>query len=802
MNKFATVLFSFVLLTSVFSQGGPYGGGAPPFKIKGKVQDEETKLPLEYCTVSLIKAADGSLESGTITDSKGLFSLEDLKPGTYHLDISYIGFQTKRIENIKLNKDQLIADLGIIQISSDAKKIQEVEVSAMRSSVKYEIDKKVVNVDKQIVAASGSAVDVLETVPSVQVGVDGNVSLRGSSSFSVFINGRLSVLDANEALRQIPANIIESIEIITNPSSKYDAEGTAGIINIILKKNRESGLSGVVNARAGNFGNYGLDATLGYNVKKFTFYLSGNYNRRPNPSFYDSELIAQIEDTSFSTISTSTRNRIFNNYNFKFDSEYRINDKHTLNFGGTLGAWTMVVDNDVDFLLTNNFFQRDSAYNSFNETERGSFFYEARIDYNAVFKNKGKLSYHTSYTGRNDDEFIFNYLNTDGLIFFGTKSSEIGPAQRLRVNLDYVQPVGENSKFEFGFLHQYNATQKEARNYILDVNSDVFVEQSANNQDIGYTRNIRAFYGMFSTKWKKFGFQTGVRTENTNRLITVAQDNSEFRIKRLDFFPSVYLSYKISDYTQLYGNYSRRIEQPRGWYLEPNPVFVDANTIWQGDPSLDPTFIDSYEAGWIKNFKKKGAFTLEVYYRHETNTIEVFSAPFSENVVIRRPVNAGEAHNVGIEPRFNYPIFKWWDLDLSSNIFYTKLKGSFRDFEFERSSFVYNVSWNNFFVVTKDTRIQVDARYNSPRVVAQGETNGFFTVNLGLRQEFMKKQLSVSVQGRNILGTVYRETITELPGYYFYEFDRPRWPQVFVNVSYRINNFKPKKMTGGGDDDM
>lgn len=801
MSRFF-ILFCFLLINFFSEAQGGAGGAMPSFTIKGKVIDAASKQPMEYCTVSLIKTSDGSLANGSITDMNGLINLTHNFPGKYHLDISYIGFSTKRIENIELKKEQLIVELGTIILSSDAEKIKEVEVSALRSSVKYEIDKKVVTVDKQIVAGSGSAVDVLETVPSVQVGVDGNVSLRGSSSFTVLINGRMSVLDANEALRQIPASTIESIEIITNPSAKYDAEGTAGIINIILKKNRESGFSGVVNARVGTFGNYGADATISYNVKKFTFFLSSNYNKRPNPSFYDSELRAQIQDTIYQTISTSERNRTFNNYSVKGEAEYRLNENHTFNLGGTLGRWSMDIENDVDFILTNNLSNQENRFNSINDSERGSLFYEIKFDYSAKFKNKSTLAFHTSYNGRNDDEFIFNYQNIAGDVFFGTKSSEIGPAQRLRVNLDYVLPISDVSKFEFGFLQQSNATQKEARSFILNVPTDEFILQDQFSQDVDYSRSIRAFYGMYSTKWKKFGFQTGLRTENTNRLITVAQDGGNYRIKRLDFFPSMYLSYSVSDYSQFYGNYSRRIEQPRGWYLEPNPIYVDANTIWQGNPALEPTFVDSYEAGWIKSFKKKGSFTLEVFYRKETNTIEVFGAPFSENVVIRRPVNAGEAQNLGAEPRLNYPIFKWWDADLSANIFFTRIQGSFNDFQFDRKSLIGTVSFNNFFAITKNTRFQFDARYNSPRVVAQGSTNGFLSFNAGIRQEFFKKQLSISIQGRNLFGTVFQETTTELPGYYYYEYDRPRWPQVMLNVSYRINNFKAKRSSGdsGGDD--
>lgn len=797
MNKIYIVLF-FLSVNFLFAQNyQATEKSSLNYTLKGKIIDKLSSNPLEYATVS-IKSSVNEMVGGTVTDFDGNFEFSNLKAGIYSLEVSFLGFKSKVFSDIKIEEGVFSNDLGKLKLSEDVEAIDEIEVTAMRSSVKYEIDKKVISVDKQIVAGSGTAIDVLESVPSVQVDINGDVSLRGSTNFTVFINGRLSPLDANEALRQIPASLIENIEIITNPSAKFDAEGTAGIINIILKKERQSGVSGSVSARAGNFGNYGGDAVLSVNAKKFTFLFSGNYGRSPRPSFYDSDLINQFGDTTFTTTSTSERERTFIRLNGKIDVEYRPDDNNTITVGGTVGRWSMDVGNDVDFELSNSFTPEVDRFNSFNETDRYSFYYMANIDYSGTFKDKHKVSFHTSYRGREDNEFIYNYQNRGGDIFFGTKSSEIGPAQRLRMNIDYEFKIDENTALEFGALNQYNATFKEARSFLLDVPEDEFIEQIQFNQDIDFSLNIRAFYGQFRTKYKKFGFQVGLRTENTQRNIKVAQDNTEFPLNRLDFFPSAYASFNQNDYNQFYVNYSRRIQQPRGWFLEPNRVFQDAFTYWQGDPALTPTFIDSYEGGWIRNFKKKGSFAIEAYYRYETNTIEIFSAPFEENTVIRRPANAGIAHNAGVEPRLNYPFFKWWEIDASANLFYLRVKGSLREFEFDRSRFTWIASLNNFFAITKNTKFQFDGRYFSPRVMAQGRTSGYFSFNLGLRQDFFNRNLSISVQLRNAFGTVFRETFTDLDNYYFYEMDIPRWPQFFVNINYRFNNFKPKRPDGEG----
>ncbi|MEZ4915745.1 MAG: TonB-dependent receptor [Chitinophagales bacterium] len=245
------------------------------FSISGIVKDNDTKQVMEYATVSLYNTSDSSLVTGLVTNLEGKFTLDNLKPGNYYVDVSFIGFKSKKIGNLVLSPSNPKIVLPVTYLGADADVIGEVEVTAIKQSVKYELDKKVVDVDKNIAASSGTAADVLATVPSVQTDIDGNVSLRGSSNFKVFINGRPSVLDANDALQQIPASTIENIEIITNPSAKYDAEGTGGIINIITKKQKLEGFSGIINVRGGIWDTYGGDATLSYRKKRFTFLIVG-----------------------------------------------------------------------------------------------------------------------------------------------------------------------------------------------------------------------------------------------------------------------------------------------------------------------------------------------------------------------------------------------------------------------------------------------------------------------------------------------------------------------------------------------
>ena len=806
--KMHRLLLSFLILFIFqihFSQGPPqgsYGGGESPFKITGKVIDKDTKIPMEYCTVSLFKA-DGSLVGGNITDETGTFVIDKLVPGNFYLEVSFLGFEKQKIESVTLSKENMVTNVGTISLMPNAEQIQEVEVSGIRSNVKYEIDKKVINVDKQIAASSGSAVDVLENSPAVQVDVEGNVSLRGSQGFQVLINGRPSVLDANEALKQIPASSIENIEIITNPSAKYDAEGTAGIINVITKKDSQKGFSGMISARAGLYENYGGDITLSYNAGKVTYSLSGSYNDRNSPTFLTSELETNLNGNVVNTQSTGLTEWKFRNYNIKPGIEIRPNDFNTINLAFSYGGWKMFVDNELNFTQENKTTNTVSEYSSINDTERGAPFYQGQVDYTLKFNNKSHIMFHTSYAKRDFEEEVYNYeYDAVGNLADAILSTEGGPVDRVRINLDYTYPVQENGKIELGFMQNIGWSADDNQGYDFILATEEFVENQQFASKVDYTRNVRAFYGTYSNKWKKLGYQLGVRTENTDRTISVSGTTEEYKIQGLDFFPSLHFSYNITEKNQLFASYSRRINRPPGWQLEPNTIWLDANTLWSGDPNIKPRMIGSYELGWLKYFKEKGSFSLEIYYRNEQNVIEFVRSAYSEDVILMQPTNVGTQHSAGVEARLNIKPFKWWDVDITGNTFGYKLNADLNGNTFDRKGFAWNTGINNYFVIKKNTKIQFDGRYNSKQKNAQGEFGDFFSFNAGISQSFLKRALTISLQARDLFNTTaYEQTNNVNQDYYLYNKRDPKSPRLMLNVSYRINNYRAKRPQGYEDND-
>lgn len=785
-----------LLISTVFAQ-------LSNFSISGTIQDKQSKSSMEYCTVSLYTASDNTLVTGIVTDLEGKFTLNNLKPGKYNLEVSFIGFEAKRIDDIFLSKENQSVNLGIIYLGSDATMVNEVEVTALKSSVRYELDKKIVDVDKNIAASNGTAVDVLATVPSVQTDIDGNVSLRGSGGFQVFINGRPSVLDANDALRQIPASAIENIEIITNPSARYDAEGTAGIINIITKKKTDDGTSGILNVRGGTFKTYGADATVSIKKKKFTYLFSGNYNHRERPGNYNSTFNTTINDTTVSTINEGIKRQIFNNYNIKGGIEFRPTDKQFIVANYSYGGFKMIFEDEFDYAFINRETNEGEYFTNINRSTREGPFHEVSLDYGYDFTNKSKLTAHASFNRRNFQEFVYNdRFNDLGENTLGTVSNEIGPSQRLRINIDYVIPIKDHSKFELGLMQQYNKSNDENIAYNKEVITGELIQNPQFYTDVVFKKNVRAFYGMFSSKWEKISYQFGLRTENTRRDINVLNTNTQFVINRLDLFPSAHFSVNVNKQHQYFFSYSKRINRPRGWYLEPNAIFTDANTLFQGNPGLLPEYIHALETGWLFNFKKKGSWNNELYFRRELNVIQFIRTPLSYELTQQAPENIGTSNSIGLESSLSLLPFKWWNTDLMANIFYFNLKGTFGEQSFNRSSFSYTLRWNNYFKILKNTKIQFNVAYRSPIVNAQGRDSYTVRFDGGIRQDFFEGKLGLGAQIGDLFNTYIDRSIVEGTNFNAKRTNNPKGPSVQFSASYKINNYKAKKSeyADGGED--
>ncbi|KXX71806.1 outer membrane beta-barrel protein [Flammeovirga sp. SJP92] len=791
-----------------------------PGVISGKVTDGDSNVAVEYATVSIFEQTTHTLVGGTVTAADGIFTIKNIEEGNYTVEVTFIGFQKTVIENVAVRKPNLKKNLGVITLSTDAEVLDAVEVVGTQSTVSYDIDKKIVNVGTQFAALSGTAVDILENIPSINVDGDGNVSLRGSSGFTVLIDGRPSVLDASEALQQIPASTIENIELITNPSAKYDPDGTAGIINIITKKNKLEGVSGVFNATGGMYGRLGGDFLLNFKRKKYSFYVGANYNKRPGPGTYNSERITTNGDTTSYIISEGDRERTFEMYGAQAGVEFYLSEKDFLKISGKVGEFKMYGGMDANFYE----YQRiggvdepinESRYISREDWNRGGLYYNANIAYQHKFAKKGHtFDAQVDYGGRDMTEGSLNELYpiySDGSVAerpsSGQRSSEVGPGGRLRAKIDYVLPVGVKDKIEAGWQTRWNQAEDINEVYNYNTTTGEYEFQPDYSYITNYTQTIHSLYGIYSGKVGKFGYQGGVRAEYTGRNIEVEGSDEEFPVDQWNLFPTVHLSYNLPKDDQLMLSYSRRIERPRGWYLEPFVTWQDAFNVRRGNPGLLPENIDSFDFSYLKNISENVTLSVDAYYRMTHNKIERVQTvwPDDINVIMHTYANVGTDYALGTEVSLNYQPFKWWTMDLMGNLYDYRVEGELEGQNFDRQNITWSSRFNNTFRVSKNTQIQINNRYTGETVTAQGRNEGFFMMTMAVKQNLMKKKLTLTASMNDVLGTARRVSHSSGVGFYNLTEDF-RYPHVFTaTLTYRLNNFKPSRSgrgEGGGMDDF
>ncbi|RLD32957.1 MAG: hypothetical protein DRJ02_09445 [Bacteroidetes bacterium] len=790
-NFFLTLL---LILVTVFTfAGNPDKKGV----IKGVIRDSITNQPVEFATIAVYKAADQSLVDGAITGETGDFKIRKLDPGTYYLEITFIGYKTKRIENITISKDAQIQDLNEVHLSMTAENLAEVEITAGTPSIEYQIDKKVIHVDKQITATAGTAVDILETVPSINVDAEGNVTLRGSSGFQVFIDGKPSILDPNDVLQQIPASAIADIEIITNPSAKYDPDGTAGIINIKMKKIRLEGFNGIINASVGTYGRYGGDFLFNYRKNAFNIYFGADYNKRVNPGYSEYNRDTYVNDSTFKTVATGDFESIRISWGVRGGVEINPSKNDYINIGGRLGYHerTGTTNRNYDEWIEPG--DIHNPYLSYESSFRSADFYSVSLDYSHSFKKDGhSLTAQVIYDHRISDELNKNeLLETDSTIRNAQQSTEKGPAGRLRVKLDYTLPIGENDKFETGFQSRNIIADDDNKLYNYDPDTDDFILIPEYSNMTDYKRDIYALYAIYSGKVKNFGYQAGLRGEYTYRRIKSENNTSDstFIIDRMDFFPSVHLSYDFLKENSLMASYTRRIERPRGWYLEPFITVKDAFNLSKGNPDLEPEYIDSYEMAYQKRFKKN-FFSLEAYYRITHNKIERVSQVYQDNIMLHTYENVGKDYSLGGEMMLSVDLWKWWHMDISGNLYYYRVTGTLYDQSFDNNSTNWRGRLNNTFYIAEFTKFQLSGSYSSPTVTAQGKRYGYYMINAALKQDFFQRKLSLTLSGRNLFGTANYESLNEGPDFSNHFYAERKSPMVTLTVSFKLNNYKVKRV--------
>ncbi len=761
--------------------------------VSGEVTDSVSNAPIEYANIVVLALKDTSLITGTVTDSEGKFTIRKIPFGNYFLDVRFIGFRDQR-HVITLNPQKRELDIGKVRLSPGAVNLQDIVVEGVRNPVTFQIDKKVIDVGQMETAISGNAAEVLENVPSVTVDIEGNVSLRGSTNFTVLIDGKPSVMDAQDILQQIPATSIQSIEIITNPSAKYDPEGTAGIINIIMKKRQNLGLSGVINANAGFHDKYGGDFLFEYKTSLVNYNFGLDYNRRIFPGTRKKENIYKRPENTTYLNYDGTMEWGRTSYGLRGGLDFNLSDSDILGFGGRYRNGEHQRTSSLTYTQWSDYFPREEYYLNLIDSKRQGEYFALNSNYQHKFEKEGhQVAAEFFYSHHNSNENSVTTRLSSGKQTDGTKTTESGPENEYRGKLDYVLPFGEKSKFEAGYQGESELSTEKNGLYVFDSTSSSFIFQPLFSNSNEYNRAEQAFYSIYSDEYGNLGVQGGIRAEYTYQTTTIREKNESFGIDRWDFFPTLHSSYKFGNGSQLMASYTRRIDRPRGWFLEPFITWVDANNVRKGNPGLEPEFIDSYDAG-LQTYLGKINFSTEFYYRITQNKIEHIASayPDAENVTLTTFENIGKDYALGTEFMIVYDPFEFWDMNLMGNLYDYRVKGTLYEESFNRKSFNWNLRMNNVFKISGSTSVQINGRYNSPSVSSQGREEGFLSADLAVKQDFLDKNLSLTLQIRDLFGTAKHEFTSSTPDLYSYQYFNRESPIIMLNVKFNFNNYKQR----------
>lgn len=790
MKKISLLITILIILNCLdtFSQRNPG-------TITGKVLDNDSKSFIEYANIVLLSIQDSSLITGTVSDVNGVFTISDIQFGKYILEVRFIGYNSRSFD-VDINPKKLIVDLGEIFVSPNAVELNDVIVKGERSPVSYHIDKKVIDVDKIQTVISGNASDVLRNIPSVTVDIEGNVSLRGSISFTVLIDGRPSIMSSQDALQQIPASSIESIELITNPSAKYDPEGTAGIINIILKKDQTLGLSGVINGNVGLSEKYGGDFLFQYKTSDITYIFGMDYNKRYFPGTSIQENTYYREDlTSYYNYDGDTKwGRT--GFGIRGGLEFNLSKKDFINIVARYG--TREGDRKSTQQLGNWTSEQPEVLSStnINNNIRDGEFAGTNLTYTHKFEGKGheiKTEFNFGYNDGNDSASTESFSNN--LLYDGKKTTEFGPSREFETKIEYTLPLSDTRKFETGYDGEFENSDEINELFEYNTQTTDYDFKSEFSHSTKYYDNYQALYAMYSDQFGYLGVQGGLRTEYTYRKISLLNEGEDFTIDRWDYFPTIHTSYKFSEGTQMMASYTRRIQRPHGGELEPFVTWINANNVRIGNPDLLPELIDSYEAG-VQTYVGEVSLSAEIYHRVTSNKIEHIRSVYDDNINLNTVDNIGKDFSTGTELMFIFDPVEFWNATLMSNLYDYRIEGVLYDEPFSRKSFNWNARLNNMFKITPNTQAQFNLNYNSPTISSQGRWEASYSADLSIKQDLFERVLSLTLQVRDLFGTAKHESSSSGPDFSSYNYFERESPVVMLNVRLNFNNYKPKREKG------
>ena len=779
--------------------------------VSGKVIEIETNLPLEYATITFFSKVENKMKGGGITDPDGNFSIS-IPQGTYDVSVEYFSFENITKLNVNFNQD---TNLGTLKMNSDLQALDAVDIIAEKTTVEIKLDKKIYNVGRDLTVRGGSVSDVLDNVPSVSVDIEGNVALRGNGNVRILINGKpsgLVGLNSTDALRQLPADAIEKVEIITSPSARYDAEGTAGILNIILRRSKILGLNGAIIINSGYPNQLGASGNINYRTGDINVFNNSGYSYRKSPGssgveteFFNTEydedgILIQDSPNTFRN-EYRTFERIRKGFNSNTGVEWYITPTTSLTaaFLASKSNNSNESFNRAETLdLTGAVISESVRYDPETETDQTTQF-SVNFDKQFHGNSEHRLTFDFQLENSSEDEGSIIY--NDGITAERVRTIE--DQKRVLIQSDFTLPINDKTRLEVGYNSRistnttdYSLEFAEDDSFILDTNvSNVLV----------YKENVNAVYTQYGSKVKnKFSFLLGLRMEATNITISQLSSNEYSNSNYIGLFPTINLGYEFSENQNLTVGYNRRISRPRSRFLNPFPSRSSATNLFQGNPNISPSYSNGVDIGYL-NTLEKITLNTSLYYNHATDVFTYISEDTGDEVVIngesvpvirRGPINLAEDDRLGFEFTLTYRPSKKWNMNTNFNLYRSAVKGNYKGLSYDSENLGWFVRLNNKYTLPRNIEWQTRLSYSGPTVDAINRREGIFSSNMAFSKDLFKEKATITLNINDLFNTQRRNLESTTPTFYSDGYYRWRVRSYSLSFTYRFNQAKKRSKQG------
>lgn len=745
--RYSSIFCFFLFLFPILAQAQFKG------LITGKITDHQSQQSIEFANILLKSNKDSSVIANQVTNAKGIYRFTGVPEGSYYLQAGFVGYSNQRSSVFSMDNQHASAQINL-SLDGGVKILTEVSINAKKAIYSNSLDRKVYHVDQDITAKSGSAAEVLQNVPLVQVDLDGNVTLRNATT-TILINGKVSPLmgkNAAATLQQLPANSIERIEVITNPSAKYKPDGTGGIINIILKKNTKRGLNGSATVNGGNGKRYNANTTLNYNPGALNIF--GSYSiRQDDRTRLTSNNRTQTNELSnaksyYQDLITAQSRPFSNIANLGID--YNLDDHTTVGLSGSYYLRNMHKHD-----LTHKMIRSETGDQSYDRKREN---FEQESQRNAAFylehsfskeDHKLRLEFDIAHAPEVENN---RYKNTFILPAVAEQLDNTIIKQnsdQQHLSLAYENPLSGHSKLEAGYDGQFNKSDLDFYGEAYDPGQQQFLTDLQKTNRFIYQENVQALYGTFSYENQKFSFMAGLRTEYADlnsRLITT---NTTIPNHYFKLHPSLHLTYKLKENKQLQLNYSKRVRRPEADELNPFAEYADPTNVRVGNPLLLPEIIHSIETGYQWN---NSIFSIlpGIYYRYTQNRFTAVTQPLNDSVLVTRQQNLAADRAFGADLVFSANVSNRLMINLTGNVFYNEIDAANLGYSAKKSTISWSSNFNSSYSITGSSTLQLNSTYKSSRLTPQGKYLPSFVMNLGFRQEVLAKKASVYLTASDI----------------------------------------------------